>query len=171
MKRWYIIRSKYRNEGFLYQGLRNQGVETYYPCVPIQPVNLPTWKMKPYFPGYLFVHVDLEQVGQTGLAWIPGAIGLVCFGGEPAWVPDTILQEIRERVDHIQMTPGVSPQSLNAGDDIDIHSGLFAGYRGIFVSYLTGPDRVTVLLQYFRDFQIRVQLPIKQIALSKQPQS
>jgi transcriptional antiterminator RfaH len=118
---------------------------------------------KPYFPGYLFVHVDLNVVSESSLRWIPGEIGLVCFGGEPAYVSDAILHAIRTHVDEINAEGGERLQNLKNGDPIAIHSGPFAGYQGIFDTYLSDYKRATILLKFIRDQQIRVDLPVGQI--------
>jgi transcriptional antiterminator RfaH len=168
MMRWYVIRSKHQNEDLLWQQLRSRGVEVYYPCIHTQFVKSRARKIKPYFPSYLFVHVDMDAVGTSTLQWIPGATGLVCFGGEPAWVSDGILQAIRGRVDQINMAGKETSQNLKSGDDIVIHSGPFAGYKGIFDSYLSDHERVMVFLKFIQNQQVRVKLPVDQIASKKQ---
>jgi transcriptional antiterminator RfaH len=163
MKRWYVIRSKHRNEDFLCQQLHHWDIEAYYPCIHSQPIKSPTRKIKPYFPSYLFVHVQLDAVGVSFFQWIPGAIGLVCFGGEPAWVSDGMLQAIRRRVARIDALGGEPAQDLKTGDDIIVHSGPLAGYHGIFAAYLTDRERAIVFLNFIRGQQARVDLPVTQI--------
>jgi transcriptional antiterminator RfaH len=165
--RWHVIRSKHRNEHLLCQQLLSREIEAYYPCIRLQSNNLHARKIKPYFPGYMFVHTDLDVVGKSSVQWIPGAVGLVCFGGEAAWVADGILQGIRERVDEINLSGWECWQNLKPGDDISIHSGLFAGYRGIFSSYLSDRERVIVFLKFVRDQQVRVELPAGQVTSIK----
>ncbi len=168
MMRWYVIQAKPKKEELVYEQLGIHKIEASYPCVRARPVNPHTHKNKPYFPGYLFVHVDLDRVGQSILQWIPGAIGLVSFGGEPAWISDGILQTIRERVDQINAAGGEALRTLKMGDDVAIHSGPFAGYRGIFASYLSDRERATIFLKFIRDQQVRVDLPVSQISVIKQ---
>ena len=163
MLRWYVIRSKHRNEDFLLRQLQGRELEAYFPCIRVNSAGPHARKVKPYFPGYLFVHTDLDLVGISSVQWIPGAIGLVSFGGEPSWVSDVVLQVIRERVDEIDLFGWESWQNLKSGDDIAIHSGPFAGYRGIFSSYLSDRERVLVFLKFVRDQQVRVELPLGQI--------
>ena len=50
----------------------------------VQPVNQRARKKKPNFPGYLFIHMDLEQENPSALRWMPGAVGLVSFAKKPA---------------------------------------------------------------------------------------
>ena len=163
MKRWYVLRSKHRNEDLLYQQLHHCDIEAYYPCVHLQPIKSPTRKIKPYFPSYLFVRVELDAVGISFFQWIPGAIGLICFGGEPAWVPDGMLQAIRRRVNQMRAGGGQRAQDLKTGDCVAIDSGALAGYRGIFASYLSDRERAIVFLNFIRGQQTRVDLPVTQI--------
>jgi transcriptional antiterminator RfaH len=160
--RWYVVHSKSRNEDLLCKQLCLRNIEVYYPRIRLQPVNSRARKVKPYFPGYLFVHVDLSTVGTSTLQWMPGAIGLVCFGGEPAYVAEEFLYAIRERIDQINRAGGEGLQHLKPAQEIKIHSGPFAGYRGMFAAYLSDRERAVVLLSYIRDQQIRVQLPVEQ---------
>jgi transcription antitermination factor NusG len=171
MKRWHVIRSKYRSEVFLYQQLSRLEIETYLPSIATGSLAPGTKKAKPYFPGYLFVYVDLEQVGLSSLQWLAGGLGLVCFGGEPAWVPESVIQMIRERVDQSNEKESHGRHALKAGDEIEVQLGPLSGYRGIFSSYLSDEARVSVFLQFVHDLQIRVDLPITQIGLAKQLQA
>ena len=50
----------------------------------MQPVNPRSSKIWPYFPRYMFAHVDLDEVGLSALSWVPGAIGIVQFDGRDA---------------------------------------------------------------------------------------
>ena len=81
MEQWYVMQSKPQKEKLLYEQLRSREIETFYPSIRTKPVNPRARKYKSYFPGYMFVHVDLDLVGISALQWVPGAVGLVNFGG------------------------------------------------------------------------------------------
>ena len=74
--RWYTLRSKPNKEDLLWSQLQIREVETFYPRVRVQTVNPRARKIRPYFPGYVFVRADLEQVNSSSLQWTPGAVGL-----------------------------------------------------------------------------------------------
>lgn len=167
MIRWHVICSKQRSEEFLWRQLCSRGIEVYYPCINLRSVKIQTRKIKPYFPGYLFVHIDLDAVGVSTFQWIPGATRLVCFGGEPAYVPDGLIQMIRVRVDQINEGKEELMYYLEKGDDVEICSGPFSGYNGIFNSYLADRERALIFINYIRDQQVRVELPVDQIVLKK----
>jgi transcriptional antiterminator RfaH len=168
MKRWYVLNSKPNKESLLNEQLCMHGIETYYPCLHVKPTNPRARKRKPYFPGYLFIHVDLESVGLSRIQWIPGARRLVAYGGDPAFISDELLQTIQRKVDEINNNGGEILCGVKPGDLIEISSGPFAGYRAIFSSHAAGHERVQVLLQMLQDRQICVELPGGQIDLIKQ---
>ncbi len=168
MKRWYVICSKYRNEMLLWQQLCSRFIEVYYPRVSLRSTKLVSRKARPFFPGYMFVHVDLDVFGRSSLQWMPGAMGLVCFGGEPASVTDSILHGIQERVDQVNAMQEEPCRGLKSGDEVEVYSGPFAGYRGIFGFQLSDRERATVFLRFIRDQQLRVELPVTQIRPTKQ---
>jgi transcription antitermination factor NusG len=160
---WYVIKSKSQKEGLLWEQLCLRGVETYYPRIRVKTVNPRARKVKPYFPGYLFVQMDLKQTDLAGLRWLPGAVGLVSFHGEPANVPDSIVRAIQKRVDEINATGGEHLEGLKPGDVVTIHAGPLAGSEAIFDRRLSGPDRVRVLLNLLKNRQIPVDIPAGQI--------
>src|SRR5512143_1167630 len=104
--RWYVLRSKPNREELLWKEVSARGFETFFPYLRIKPVNPRSRKTRPYFPGYMFVHTRLADVGQTVFTWLPYSQGLVSFDGLPAEVPEALVQAIRRRVDQIQAAGG-----------------------------------------------------------------
>lgn len=145
--KWYALRSKPRMEDMVWQQLVAKELETFYPRLRVHPVNPRSKKIKPYFPGYLFVKVDLEETGISFLKWMPHTLGLVSFGGEPAQVPDNLIFALKKRVQEINEAGGEVFDGLQSGDTVYIHSGPFKGYEAIFDSRVPGKERVRVLLQ------------------------
>lgn len=101
MEKWYVARSKPRSEEILWRQYCLRNIESYYPCINVIPVNPRSRKTQPYFPGYLFVHVDLGVVGRSALEWVPGGAGLVSFEEEPAFVPESLIFTLRQRLDDL----------------------------------------------------------------------
>ena len=143
---WYALRCKPRKEDIVWRQSREQGYEVFYPRLRVQPVNPRARKLKPYFPGYLFVHVDLDVIGLSAFQWMPHATGLVMFGGDPSWVPDNLIFAIMQRVDEISAAGGEVFDGLTKGDKVVINYGPFEGYDAIFDARLPGSERVRVLL-------------------------
>lgn len=157
---WYVLQSKPRKEEFLCGQLMLQRLESYCPWIPVHTVNPRARKTMPYFPGYVFVHVDLQHFQWSALRWLPGAVGIVSIDHEPASVPETLLVAIRIRVDEINSAGGdLTFGSLRVGDPVKIKYGPFAGYEAIFDARLAGSERVRVLLSLLRGRQMPVELP------------
>jgi len=162
---WYVMHSNPQKEKWLYDQLDTLQIEAYYPSVRTKSgAN----KSKPYFPGYLFVNVDLQLTGTSLLQWILGSLGLVSFGREPACVPDGLLQRIRPHVDEINNIEARFFEILKPGDEVVIHSGPFAGYNAIFCARLRDSERVQVFLKILQDHPIQVNLPVSQLTITQQ---
>ena len=159
-KTWYVLKSKPNKEEFLAGQLESRGVDYYYPRIRANPVNPRARKHKPYFPGYLFIHGDLEINNTLAYEHIPGAANLVSFGGEVPAVPDAIVQAIQRKVDEVNTTGGEKPPAVLPGTIVDIESGPFAGYQAIFDASLPGRERVRVLLKMLQKRVIPVELPV-----------
>jgi len=139
-----------------------EGFEVFLPQVRIKPVNPRSRKLVPYFPGYLFVHADIRSVGLSTFQWMPYALGLVCFGGEPATVPEALIFAIRSRVRDLTLAGSTFLATLKQGDLVVINEGIFAGYRAIFDAHLSGAQRVRVLLTQLSR-EVKLELPASQI--------
>ncbi len=160
---WYVLRSKPNKEDFFWGQLLAHRIEVFYPCIRAKTVNPRARKVKPYFPGYLFIHVDLQDVTVSFLNWMPGSRGLVAFDAQPASVPESLIVAIRRRVDEINAAGGEQLVDLQPGDSVVIQAGPFAGQEAIFDASLSGNARVRVLLKLLRGRQLPVELPGAQI--------
>ena len=166
---WYALRSKPRKEDVVWQQVRDRGFETFLPRLRVTPVNPRARKVKPYFPGYLFVRADLADVGLSTFQWLPHTTALVTFGGEPAPVPDNLIIAIQKRVAEIAAAGGELFDGLQHGDRILINYGPFSGYEAIFDTRLPGTERVRVLLQFLSDRHVPVELNAAHIQQKKRP--
>jgi len=147
---WYTLHVKPHKEMQVYRYLRSAGrdLDVYYPSFTVDPVNPRSSRIRPYFPRYLFVEAILDELGENFLQWIPGSVGLVCFGGEPAIVPDNFVLELKRRVTEFQKAGGPPGDDIKAGDRIRVASGPFADCEGVFHTWLSGEERVQVFLEW-----------------------
>jgi transcription antitermination factor NusG len=165
---WYALRSKPRKEDIVWRQVRDQGFEVFYPRLKVQPVNPRSRTVRPYFPGYMFVKVDIEEVGQSIFQWMPHSVGLVSFGGEPAIVPENLIHAIRHRVEEIAAAGGEVFDGLKQGDRVTIDYGPFEGYEAIFDARLPGADRVRILLQLLTNQRtVPIELDVSHIRKKK----
>ena len=164
---WHVMRSKPNREDFLARELESRDVEYYYPRLRANPVNPRARRFKPYFPGYLFIHVDLEKVNASTMERIPGAANLVSFGAEFSFVPENIVQAIRRKVDEVNESGGEHAAALQPGDRVEIERGPFAGYTAILDAALPGSERVRVLLQMLARRELPVEMPAQYVRVIK----
>ena len=160
---WYVLRVKPNKENAVYQRLQGWDIQTYLPLVRVNPKNPRAAKQKPYFPGYLFVYADLENVGANKINWLPGAISLVSFGGVPATVPENLILELQHRLAQIDAEGGLIYAELEPGDKVRIVEGPFEGYEAIFDMRLPGKDRIQILLSFLSQHPQPVEIDVESI--------
>jgi transcriptional antiterminator RfaH len=156
---WYVIHSKPNREDFLCEQLRSREIEVFYPCLHVKPVNPRSRKIKAFFPGYLFVNVDLEVISLSSIAYVPGANRVVSFDNEPATVPEEVIASIRKNVDRINQASKTGDYGLKHGDRVIITDGPFKGFEAIFDTRLEGTERVRLLIHLLHGQQRKVQVP------------
>lgn len=166
-EQWYALRSKPRKEDVVWRQAGEKGFEVFYPRLRVHTVNPRSRKLRPYFPGYLFVRADLEVVGLSIFQWMPHAVGLVCFGGEPSPVPENLIHAIRLRVDEIASAGGAVFDGLRSGDTVRISYGPFEGYEAIFDERVPGTERVRVLLELINSRRVPMELNVAHIERKK----
>ncbi|MBN2046671.1 MAG: hypothetical protein JW750_02410 [Anaerolineaceae bacterium] len=161
---WYVIHSKTAKENFVRTQCCQRNIETYLPLMKV--VSSRRTKKIPYFPGYLFIHVDLETTGRSTFDWMPGAIGFVSFGGEPARIPNKTMEVLRGRIESDNQT-ALDEDAFHPGDTVIIHEGPFKNYEAIFERRLDHRQRVRVLLKFFQDRSTQLELSANDISLKK----
>jgi transcriptional antiterminator RfaH len=148
MLRWYLIRTKPNAESTAEVNLDRQGYEVYCPRLVQSMPCRGRWRERvvSLFPGYLFLRLD---EGRQLLAPVQSTLGVasaVRFGPSYAIVPDTVVQELRERANpETGMHRLKLPARLVPGARVRILAGPFEGLEGIFQRE-TGSERAIVLL-------------------------
>ena len=156
---WYALRTKPHKEQYVWNQIQEKGLEAFYPRISVEPVNPRARGERPYFPGYMFVRADLEITGLNQFQYLPHAIGLVCFGGDPGVVPDNLVASLRSHLRGVgRRALAKSAHKYERGDKVLIHAGQLAGYLAIFDLRLSGDDRVRVLLDLIGGKFVSVEL-------------
>ena len=166
---WYALRSQPHRAPMIWRQAQAMGYDTFYPRLRVQPVNPRAKSVRPYFPGYLFVRADLKAAGLSTFRYMPHAIGIVCFGGEPAIVPDHLIQALRKRVEELGAAKIDPLHGLRRGDRVTIEGGPFEGYKAVFDVRISGAERVRVLLNLLGGRNIPLELNASLIQVSKRP--
>ena len=155
---WYALRNKPNEEAILERELISRDIEVYFLRLHVSPVNSRSRKWVPYFPGYLFVKVDLAAIGINSLNRVPNANKLVMFGDYIPSVSEALLRRIDAKLAAIAEAGGQSFFAIQPGETVEISHGVFAGYEGIFEERLKGDERVRVLLKMLSDRYVPVEV-------------
>jgi transcription antitermination factor NusG len=108
----------------------------------------------------MFLHSDLDLVGESALHWMPFSQGLVRVGNDAARVPENIIHALMRRIDEIWESGGLAFSGLEKGDRVILREGVFEGYRAIFDVRIAGSERVRVLLQMLNDRYVPMELEV-----------
>lgn len=120
-------------------------------------------KLRPLFPGYLFVSFNVENDPWRLLWRVPGVKRLFSDDPQrPTAVPGQALEAIRQELRNIGILPPSPIVSIDTGDEIQFLKGTFRQFHGI--CELRDNDRVEVLLTIFGR-PSRVEVPISDVAL------
>ena len=163
MDHWYAIRSKPLKERYLHRQLELRDFEAYLPLLRKTPVNPRARRQAPFFPGYLFVQLDIYRVGISIFLRMPYAVGLVCFGGEPAIVPESFIFTLRREMEILNDPDRKGVNRFHPGEAVRIVSGPWDGYDAIFDAQPNQYDRVQVLLEFLSGTCARLELDVHHI--------
>jgi transcriptional antiterminator RfaH len=113
-----------------------------------------TQQMRPLFPGYLFVALDMQQGGWRAVNSTHGITRLVSLGKEPTPVPLDLVSQLMLRCDREgKLLP---PRLLKQGDTITIIKGPFTDF--VARSESIAPDRRVYVLMELMGTQLRVEV-------------
>lgn len=164
MIKWYVMQSKPYKESFLLSQLALNQIESYLPLMKSKNHSGRVLS-KPFFPGYLFVHVDLNERGTACLQWIPGSKGLVKFEDQPPSVPEDFIQKLKRKLERINKSQDSRLFRIVEGHSVSIVHGPFEGYQAIFNEYLPEKDRVKLFLNTLADNAFFVEISASDIAV------
>ena len=101
MKLWYAIHTKPRQEDHAAEHLRRQEFEVYLPRIKQARRFRQRWRdtIEPLFPRYLFIRLDLGSENVAPIRSTRGVSKLVSFNGQPATVPEPLIDALIESAD------------------------------------------------------------------------
>ena len=139
MKKWYLIKTKPRQENTAIINLENQGYTTYCPIVKINKKNVVL------FPGYIFIYLDKNNENWSPIRSTKGVLNFVRFGLNFAQVPEHIIEYIR--VNQANSEEKIKKLSqFKKGDKVQITDGVFKNCIAIFNSYKS-EERIILLMK------------------------
>jgi transcriptional antiterminator RfaH len=148
MSAWHAVLCKPRREALAESNLVNQGYRVYLPRLATQRRRDGKWvdSVEPLFPRYLFLAAGNKHQGLAPVRSTLGVSALVRFGGQPASIPETVVESLRARQD--PDTGACARRSLfKPGAPVEFRAGPFTGLDGVF-DIDAGEDRVYVLLEF-----------------------
>jgi transcriptional antiterminator RfaH len=162
-RRWYVVHSQPHNEIRADAHLRRQGFETYLPrhLRKRRHARKTEIVVKPLFPRYLFVALNLNFDRWRAVHSTIGVSQLVTAGDAPIAVPDGVVDEIRAREDESGFVRLSLPAGVGPGSSVRLVDNIFADAVGV-LERIADERRVAVLLQLLGR-KVRVFVPTASI--------
>jgi len=143
---WYAVHTHPREEFKALSHLRRQNYEVYLPryTKTIRHARKSERVIRPFFPRYLFVRLDLAVNGWRAIRSTVGVNDIVCFGEQPAPLPAGVIEALQSRE-----TEGLielaNKNAIKPGENVIVLAGPFAHQLGLCVS-VSDNERVAILL-------------------------
>ncbi len=155
---WYLVRTKPGKERWASDQLSAILPEVFLPMLEARTPRWGklAWSIMPLFPCYVFAQFDL-QAHYFDVKYMPGVQGIVSAGCDPLAVPMAVVEEIKRR--GVNGVVKIEPKELDNGERVRVVDGPFRGFDAIFERYLSGAERVAILLSAVEASGIRVVLP------------
>lgn len=159
--RWYVAETQTNQERKAAEHIKRQGFEVYLP-MRMAPPTARLVAAVPFFPRYLFVHLD-HAIGWNALFTAIGFKALIGNGGRPIPLADSIVEYIRakERDGYLfleQKAKGAPEFSFRKGDRVAVRDGVMAGLQAMFCERID-EKRAWILLSLLgRDSKVQVQM-------------
>lgn len=157
MAEWYLLRTKTGGERTAQEQLRNVVERTLLPLgrTRLRQKDRIAERIAPLFPSYIFVFCSLAETARR-IRYTPGVREVVRFGEQAAVVPLWVIDQL-----HLACAQGpaaLSKPGLEPGAAVRIVDGPFRQFDAVFDGYLTGTERIAVLLSVM-NAERRVVLP------------
>ena len=145
---WYCLKSRPKHEHIATAHLRQMpGVEVFCPRLRFKrpTVRGARWFQEAMFPGYLFARFNfIERHKEVGYAM--GVSGILRFGERYASISEETLLSLRSHTDDAHVA--VIEPVVREGDSVTIVAGAMTGIEGVVTHFLSGRERVRVLLEF-----------------------
>jgi transcriptional antiterminator RfaH len=152
---WYVLQTNRNKERLAQLALGQRGITTYLPRIVQWPAPAVGSAVGPLFPGYLFLHVSLDDCARV--SWTPGVKSFVEFGGGPVSIDAGAIEFLRGR----ETADGlIHFDPLPATREVRIVNGPFRGLTAIVERCLPAHERVRVLMHMLRS-DTPVELPAR----------
>lgn len=160
---WYLVRTKPGKERWVRDQLALLLPEVFLPMLKARGMRWGKLAMSiaPLFPSYLFARFDLSG-SYFDVRYAPGVSGIVSAGTDPLVVPGEIIAELQSR--GVDSVIEIRAKPFDSGERVRILDGPFRGFEAMFDRYLSGAERVAILLGAVQNAGLRVVLPAHALA-------
>lgn len=147
LQSWFAVLTKPRAEAEAQLCLTRQGFETLFARTrrTVRAASGMVVRTESLFPRYIFLRSDPSLQSLEPVRSTRGVSTIVRFGGQPAVVPEVVIEQIRLRMDPDNGFVRLAPPELQPGARVRITEGPFSGMDAIFAAN-HGDDRVRLLL-------------------------
>lgn len=127
---WYALYTCPRHEKCVAQQIEQRSISCFLPLYR----SVRRWKDRrkelelALFPGYVFVRLAMKD--RLRVLQLPSAVRLVSFNGQPAVLPETEIDQLRERLAQGRVEPH---PYLRVGRRVRVCGGPMQGLEGIIV--------------------------------------
>jgi len=159
--RWYVIKTKPRQEYRALENLGRQNYDCYLPELDVEKVNRQCKLLvkEPLFPSYLFIKLNNLEQNWHPIRSTRGVSHIVRFNDYPTALRDEFVESIRSRLEIDR--PKVA--YLNPGERVRIVEGSFAHLEAIFLAN-DGDGRVMLLMNILHSEQ-RLSFPVTSVRI------
>lgn len=144
--RWYLARTKPTREHLAASALQQSGFTLFFPMIK-KPRKTEGYYKTPLFPGYLFVALNDNQDGVPPIHRMAGLTGWVEFDGEMPSIPDSMVEELRLRLEKMNDTGGYWNRYW-PGEKVRVVSGKMETLAEVLEEPKSPHSRVRVLLDF-----------------------
>ena len=129
---WYAVTTRSRHEKVVAEQLWQKQIECFLPLRQV----ISKWKDRkkkvqfPLFPGYLFVHVPIQE-RRLDILKVPSVVRIVGCEGEPVVIPEMQIQAVKRLV--FSTLPCDPYPYIVKGDRMEIIRGPLKGLQGILI--------------------------------------
>jgi len=164
LTRWYVAQTRVNCEAQAVRNLSRQGYAVYCPryrrsrrhARKVEAV------IKPLFPRYLFVAIDLTTQRWRSIYSTLGVSHLITCDERPLALPEGVIEDIRKREDGDGFVRLQNRISFSPGEKVRVIGRAFADTLALFEGQ-GDRERVSILMDLLGR-QVRVVLPVDMIA-------
>ena len=157
MKNWYLVQLKSNSHRLAEQNLNRQGFETFLPMQEVISRKASRFvnNLRPLFPGYMFVSVNIDLAPWQKINSTRGVSRLLSFNGQLKPLPLPLILGLKSRCDSSGNV--LSPKRLHRGDQVELLKGPFAHFVAT-VETIDIKQRIWVLMELMGQ-ETRIQVP------------